>query len=45
MKHALLSVFFYANLAVVLVIGCYRVYLIATAPAADALLGIKTLGD
>lgn len=38
MKHALLSVFFYANLAVALTIGSYRVYLYASAPEASALL-------
>lgn len=38
MNRALLSLFFYANLAIVLTIAVYRVYLYAAAPDASALL-------
>ncbi|GGO61770.1 Glycosyltransferase involved in cell wall bisynthesis [Roseovarius pacificus] len=38
MNRALLSLFFYANLAIVLTIAGYRVYLYASAPDASALL-------
>lgn len=38
MNRALLSLFFYANLAIVLMIAVYRVYLYAAAPDASALL-------
>ena len=38
MNRALLSLFFYANLAIVLTIAGYRVYLYASAPDSSALL-------
>ncbi|MFC3119609.1 hypothetical protein ACFOHS_20375 [Jhaorihella thermophila] len=38
MNRALLSLFFYANLAIVLAIAAYRAYLYAAAPDASALL-------
>lgn len=38
MNRPLLSLFFYANLAIVLTIAVYRVYLYAAAPDASALL-------
>ncbi len=38
MSRALLSLFFYVNLAIVLAIAAYRIYLFASAPDASALL-------